>query len=764
MLNEPDPKAPLRLGQIRPARNAVAPQRLEGVLAIDTAARAGGQSLPEDLTAYWERVVKHRWLIAVTILVCLAIGAGVTLLTRPAYTARTTLQIDRESAKVVNVEEVTPNEQLVSGEEFFQTQYGLLRSDSLADRVSDSLGLARDDSFIKAMAGKVVPGQSPSERTDAVSKLLRDHLGVTPTRGSRLVAVTFTSPDAQLSAKIANAFADNFIETNIDRRFQSSSYAREFLEKRLAQTKAKLEQQERELVAYAASHQIIQLTDGSATPGGPGGQSLQAADLEALNASLAAAHADRIRAQQHWADASSRAGGDIPEVLANSTIQQLIGERAKKTAEYQDKLAIFRSEYPDVKQLKAQIDELDRQINRQTESVRQSIKAQFDIAANNERALQSKVNSLKGDVLSLRDRSIQYTILQREVDTSRTLYDGLLQRYKEVGVAGGVTTNNISVVDHAKPPRLPSEPKPLRNMAIALLAGAMLGLALAFLREAMDQAVRAPADVENALRLPVLGSIPILPKGTQAREALADNRSPMSEAYFSLRSALQFSTTDGFPKTLLVTSTRTAEGKSTTAYALAQSVARLGFRTLLADGDLRNPSLHRMMGVDSRHGLSSFLTGASTLREIIQEADAPNLFVIPAGPLPPNPAELLAGERLAGFLAEAAHDFDMVIIDGPPVLGLADAPLISAAVGGVILLIEAGRTGRNQARAALRRLQMVGAHVLGVVLTKFSANSAAYGYGYAYEYEYAYGPKADGAVKQPRLHRLRSEARKLMSR
>ena len=762
MLNDPDPKAAPRLGHLRPAPTSVGPVRYEGVPALDGPVRPG-PAMPEDLTAYWQRVVKHRWLIAITIVVCLAIGAAATLLTRPAFTARTMLQIDRESAKVVNVEAVTPNEQMISGEEFFQTQYGLLRSDSLADRVSDSLGLARDDSFVRAMAGKVKRGWSAAERQDAVSKLLRDHLGVTPTRGSRLVALTFTSPDPQMSAKIANAFADNFIETNIDRRFESSSYARDFLEKRLAQTKAKLEQQERELVAYAASHGIIQLTDGAAGPGAAGGQSLQAADLSALNASLAAAHADRIRAQQRWADASTRAGADIPEVLQNTTIQQLTEERAKKMAEYQDKLAIFRAEYPDVKQLKAQIDELDRQINRQTESVRQSIKAQFEIASADERALQAKVEGLKGSVLDLRDRSIQYTILQREVDTSRTLYDGLLQRYKEVGVAGGVTTNNISIVDHAKPPRIASEPKPVRNMAIALLIGGMLGLALAFLREALDQAVRAPADVENALRLPVLGSIPILPKGTQAVEALADTRSPMSEAYFSLRSALQFSTTDGFPKTLLVTSTRTAEGKSTTAYALAQSVARLGFRTLLTDGDLRNPSLHRMMGVDSRDGLSSFLTGASTLREIIQEADAPNLFIIPAGPLPPNPAELLAGERLGRFLAEAAHDFDMVIIDGPPVLGLADAPLISAAVGGVILLVEAGRTGRNQARAALRRLQMVGAHVLGVVLTKFNANSAAYGYGYAYEYEYAYGPGPAGP-KSPRFNRLKSEAKKLMSR
>jgi capsular exopolysaccharide synthesis family protein len=764
MLTDPEEDFGPRPRPIRPARlpaRATA-QLLEGVISIDEPLDDAGR--PQlDLTEYWRLLVKHRWLIVSSIIACLAIGAAVTLLTRPTYTARSTLQIDREAAKVLNVEEVAPRDNLATSEEFFQTQYGLLRAESLAQRVAQNLGLARNDDFLKAMGEKVddTP-RTAADRMDKVVKTLSQHLGVVPTRASRLVSITFTSPDPQLSAKVANAFAENFIGSNLDRRFESSSYARDFLEKRLAQTKAKLEQQERQLVAYAAQEKIINLKEPATGPGPQAEQSLAAANLQALNEALATARAERIRAQQRWVEAAGKGGADTVDVLTNATIQELTQTRAKKVAEYQDKLSVYKPDFPDMKQLKAQIDELDRQIARATNSIRSSVRAQYEVAANSERSLAAQVETLKSDVLDLRNRSIQYNILQREVDTSRTLYDGLLQRYKEVGVAGGIASNNISIVDRAKPPHVPSSPRPVRNMALALVAGAILGLAMAFLREALDQAVRVPADVENKLRLPVLGSIPVLAKGQLPREALADNRSAMSEAYFSLRSALQFSTKDGFPKTMVVTSTRPGEGKSTTAYALAQSMARLGFRTLLVDGDLRNPSLHKTIGADNRAGLSNVLTGAAGAKEVVQAASSPNLFVITSGPLPPNPAELLAGVRLSAFVNAASQDFDMVIIDGPPVMGLADAPLIASVVEGVVLLIEAGKTGRTQARAAVRRLQMANAHILGVVLTKFNAKSASYGYGYAYEYEYAYGKKPEVASAGDGFRRLGNQARKLM--
>jgi len=259
--------------------------------------------------------------------------------------------------------------------------------------------------------------------------------------------------------------------------------------------------------------------------------------------------------------------------------------------------------------------------------------------------------------------------------------------------------------------------------------------------------VRKPLDVETKLGLPVLGSVPLLQKGVQPLEALSDLRSPFSEAYHSIRSNLAFSTNDGAPRVLAITSARPEEGKSTTSFALAQGFARVGLRVLLVDLDLRNPSQHKTIGADNRVGASSLLTGAVRLTSAVQPTDWPNLFLIPSGPLPPSPAELLIGPRLLAFVKEAQEHFDIVILDGPPVMGLADAPLIASVAAGAVLTIEAGRTSRAQARSAIKRLRQGNARIFGAILTKFDSRKQSYGYGYAYayEYDYQYGRKNDPA-------------------
>ncbi len=692
-----------------------------------------------NLAAYARTLSRRRWTILVTLLVALALGAAVTLLTRPLYTAQTTLQIDREAEKVVTREEATPQDNL--GEEFYQTQYGLLRSRALAERVAQTLGLLNNDDFIarmkdqsvKTAAGTAARGHGRANTTIAI---LRAHEGVSPERGSRLVTIDFSSPDPRLSARIANAYADNFIEAAMDRRYEASSYARDFLEKRLAQVKTKLEESERALVDYAARQHIVEVS-GSSDADKPGvGQSLPAANLQAYNAALSQARTDRIKAEQRWDQARASSGVGLTEILQNPAIQQLSQDRAKLASEYQDKLSIFKPDYPEMKQLAARLAELNRQIDSQAGAIKQSIRGQYAAALSAEQALESQVNTQQGAVLDLRGRSIRYTILQREVDTNRTLYDGLLQRYKEVGVAGGVAANNISIIDRAVPPTAPSEPRPISNMLLAGVVGLGLGVFLALGRDAMDQAVRSPHDVEADLELPLLGTVPALKKDVAPAEALADSRSPLAEAYQSLRSALQFSTKNGFPKTLLVTSPWPGGGKSTTAAALAQYVARLGFRVLLIDADLRNPSLHRVLDAQTHVGLTNLLTGSVDLREAAQVTAFPNLVLVTSGPLPPNPAELLAGDRLTSLVEEATALFDMVIFDGPPIMALADAPMIGTVVEGALLVVEANRTTRPQVRTAIRRLGMAGAHVLGVVLTRYRASRGEEEYGYGYGYDY----------------------------
>ncbi|MFC7378150.1 GumC family protein [Brevundimonas sp. GCM10030266] len=702
-----------------------------------------------DLAAYWRMALKHRILIIGCFLGALAIGAALTLLMTPIYTAQATLQIDREAARVFNsAEDVSPRESMAQGEEFFQTQYGLLRSRSLAERVVESLGLASSDRSLQALG--VEPPTGPGSaavqaerRRNAALDYVQGNLSVSPVRGSRLVAVGFNNPDPVVAARVANGFAENFIQANLDRKFQSSAYAREFLEDRIAQTKSRLEEAERQLVAYAANQQIINVGEpsegGSDSPGSS--QSLASNNLVALNSSLAEARAARVAAEERWRSARNAQVMTLPEVLQNPSIQRLGEQRAQLEAEYQQKSSIYQADYPEMVRLRGQITEIDGQVQALATNIRASIQSQYVVAANQERSLQGQVDALKGDVLDLRDRSIQYNILQRELDTTRTLYEGLLQRYKEVGVTGNVTANNISIVDNATPPAAPSKPNMIINLVLAAIFGLGLGVVAAFVIEALDESVATPDDVEKKLGVPVLGVVPLLDKGQTTSAALADIRSGFSEAYYSLRTALQFSTPDGAPRTLLVSSARPAEGKSTTAYAVALNLARVGKRVLLVDGDLRNPSMHRVVGVDNERGMSNLLSGSTDLASAVQRTRQDNLFFIPCGPLPPNPAELWGGDRLRHFLNDAGASFDHVVVDGPPVLGFADSPLLAASVDGVLFVLESRGTRRGQARGALRRLKMGHARLLGAVLTKFNAKTANYG-GYDYAYDYNYGAES----------------------
>ena len=735
------------------ARRAVARSQENVVTAWEDVQLAdageGGQGLR--LLEYWRVVYKYKWLILALVAVSLAGGVAMTLLTPKVYTASTTLEIDRESSNVVGMGDVEPMEKLARDQEFFQTQYGLLKSFSLAERVAQAENLANDPGFMKALGMRHPRRGRRAADGSWVAGYLEGGLGVYPVRDSRLVRLTFDSPDPALSARIANAFADNFISSNLERRFEASAYARNFLEQRLAELKAKLEDSERQLVAYATQQQIIQVSQPGGGKDAPPPQSLDATNLGGTDAALTTAKANMIMAEQKWRATQAAPGLSAPDILADPTIQQLREDRAKLTAQYTDQLKIYKPDYPDMLQLKAQIDDVDKQLTIAADTIRRSLKTQADTAAQQVAGLEGQVSHLKSTVLDERNREIQYNILQREVDTTRSLYDGLLQRYKEIGIAGGITTNNISIVDRARPPGGPSKPQPMHNLMVAGVTGLALGVMLAFLLETMDQAIRKPADVESKLGLPVLGSVPLLQKGIQPLEALTDLRSPFSEAYHSIRSNLAFATNDGAPRVLALTSARPEEGKSTTSLALAQGFARVGMRVLLVDLDLRNPSQHKTFGADNRVGASSLLTGAVRLQGAVQPTDWPNLFLIPSGPLPPSPAELLIGPRLVAFVKEATEHFDIVILDGPPVMGLADAPLIASVATGALVTIEAGRTSRAQARAAIKRLRQGNARIFGAVLTKFDSRKTAYGYGYNYnyEYDYQYGRKEAQPANQP---------------
>lgn len=700
-----------------------------------------------DLRALWGAVYRNRYVIGAALLLGLLAGFGAALLTAPSYRATATVQIDQQSAKVLNSQDVEPTPSAQEAERFLQTQVDVLKSRSLANRVAETLGFFKDVGFVTTMSNGKAPSETPVP-TDArwregIIGTVRGNLKVDLPRNSRVVQIHFESPDPALSAAVANSYAQNFITANLQRRFDTSAYSREFLQGQLAETKRRLETSERELIGYARSAGLIDASAGIA--GGAdlaGPKSLTTSNLVEMNQAYSQARSARVQAQQRWSQAQATPLMSLPEVLSNPTVQQLTQRRAELEAQYQEERQRRKEEHPAVMQAAAKIRELDRQINTLATSIRSSIRDQYQVAARQEQALQGNVGQLKGETLAEQDRGVRYNILKREVDTSRELYEGLLQRYREVSAAAGITANNISIIDRAEPPLAPIWPRPMLNMLLGGVAGLALALLLVFVRERFDDSVRAPEDVDRKLNLPLLGLVPLLPPKTLPKDALQDPRSSLSEAHSAMRTSLELSSDQGVPRTLLLTSSRQSEGKTTTAYATAKDFAEAGMNVLLVDSDLRKPSLHRLLNMHNRVGLSNVLARQKSLEEAIQPTAIDNLTFLSSGPLPPNPAQLLGTNAMAELLSQVKQTFDLVIIDGPPVLGLADAPRLGAAAEATIFVVEANGAHHGSARAALRRLMDSRVNILGVVLTKFNAKKAGYGQDYGYYY-YDYRLESD---------------------
>ncbi len=699
------------------------------------------------LVQYWQAVLRHKVAIAIIVAVCIAVGIIATLLMTPYYTSTATVEINREQDKVTNVEGVTQAGSTGQNLEFYQTQYSLLESRSLAERVARAQNLAAKDDFFETFnvdpdnsgllteSPDVKTAAQRNERLKLATELLQQHITISPIRGSSLVSINFQSPNSVLSAQIANSWVEQFIASNLDRRFSSTADARKFLEEQLADLKQKLEDSERNLSSYADNKQIITLSSEQTADGKTVSQkTLVSSNLETLNAALAEAIADRISAES---EANARAGNK--NALTNITLNNLREERAKVQAEYAKLMVQFEPEYPSAKALFTQIAALDRSIVAEEARSRTGTSARYREALDREQQLRTQVNRLKGQFSGERRDSIQYNIFQREVDTNRQLYDGLLQRYKEIGVAG-VGTNNISVVDRAQPPENPSSPILLLNIALAMLAGLGLASAYVFIMEQVDQTVNDPSDLKSKLGIAPLGSIPDL-DAEDILHSLGDKKSVVWEAYLSIRTSLAFLTDHGVPRSFLITSTRPNEGKSTSALAIAAVLASTKKRILLIDGDMRNPSLHKMLGAKNTDGLSNFLAGEENLSKLIHQDALYGFDAMAAGPIPPNAAELLSSTRMRELVVKLTETYDTVIIDAPPVLGLADIPLLADSVEGVIYTIEAGGVKLRGIQSAIQRIRSSHAHIFGGIVTKVQAHHAGYGYGYGYAYQYSYGNK-----------------------
>ena len=706
-----------------------------------------------DLREYWRVIVKRKWTVIGFFIIVVIAVATATMLMTPIYRATSVLQIEREAAKVVDFKDAAQTES-VGDRDFYQTQYELLKSRTLAERVVQKMRPVLErvygatDSVVDTLAAKDKDGKQdglsnePADLRKQENNMTRKLVGVVmgslnvePVRNSRLVKVNFDSPDPKLAADITNAVADNFIAVNLERRFDANSYAKTFLEQRLKQVKAKLEETERAQVEFARDKEIFSVDkDGGTT---------SAQKLTEFNNALSKAQQERIKAESAYKQIQASKSGQLPQGLETGLLSQLKQNQAKLEADYQNNLKQFKPGYPKMLELAAQIEEVKDQVAREQESTRQSITATYEAAKVQENLLSEMLTSSKSEMLDLQSRSIQYNILKREADTNRQLYDGLLQRLKEVSVAGGVGTNNISVVDKAQVPTAMFKPVLKLNLAIAVILGLVGGIGLALFFEYLDDTFKQASDVERALGIPVMGLIPeskeLGSKVNVVQLLTEDTRSSLAEAYRSVRTALQFSTAHGAPKLMGVTSTNMGEGKSTSSLSIAIQFAQSGQRVLLIDADLRNPSLHRVLGADNSHGLTNYLTGNMQPAEVTLNTTVTNLFAITTGPLPPNPAELLAGKNMQALLELAAGRFDHIIIDSPPILGLADALVIANLVEGMLLVVESGKTRRSAAQDSLKRLVAVRARPLGCLLTKMTSHT--HGYGYEYYYGEGYGAK-----------------------
>lgn len=692
----------------------------------------------------WAALYRSRFWVIGIFIGCMLLAIAASLLTTRLYTATAMIEVRQEAEKVLGTEQDREGgASRLDSDRFLQTQLDIIRSRTIADTVAQSAGLYRGTTFLDAM--HITPenddDQSAAGRDtsrEQVLQVLRKNMTVKYSGTTRIAIVSFTSPDPRLSAKIANAYVEAFIRGNLARKAGSSVYALDFLRGQLREAQERLARSEQAVVDYARRTRIVDAGDaaGSSASGENGRpQSLITAQLVQLNQAYSTAIADRIQAQQKWTQVARLPVINISEVLANSAIQTLLERRAQLEAQYKQQLSTRQADYPGVSEARAQIQETTRQINALAGNIRAGIKNQYDVASARERELSSEIDKLKSETLSEQNQGIELSILRREADTNRQQYEALLRRFNALNAESGVQTNNLSVIDQASIPNRPSWPILPLNIAISLILAMALSGFFVFLREQLFYRLRTPDEVIQALDLQLLG---VIPSADSAKDDLGDVKSAQSEAYASVRTSLSLLSRDGTPRSIVVTSTQQGEGKSTASYAMALAFARLGKRVLLIDVDLRRPNVHRFFGLSNTSGLSNYLSSQVSAEKLVHSTNQPQLDIIVAGDIPPNPAELLNSTRIVDLLNDLLTRYDVVLLDSAPVLGLADAVVLSNVVEATVFVIESAKNSPQIVQNALKRLRQGGGTIVGAILVKFDPGRSGYGttadYGYSYEY------------------------------
>lgn len=695
---------------------------------------------PLDLFIY---IVRYRWLIVVLAAVGVIAGLMVTWMMTPHYRATTKLEIMVPSARVFQDLEVVSE---VSDSRNFLTAAEKLQSRVLAQRVVFELGLADKPDFLfpnpdfaisnllarafGTSIGEDKEEYTPEELEAIAIKRIEDGLGVELIRNTSLLAVTYSNQRPEYASAIANQLVASFIDQRVDQTSETSDLARQFIQEQVLQVKERLQASEKQLVDYAKEQGITSTGDE---------KSLIASNIDTINTALAEAIQERLDYGRLVEQIESGDADSLPQVIDSEGISRMREKVAELSAEYQQKLATFKPQFPEMLKLSAQIQEMNRQIDRAVNAMANTVRIRFEEAKVKESDLRREMQELEAEQAAYQDKSIQYTILKREVDSNRSQYETLIGKLNEVGVGAELRNQNAVVVDAAVIPLQPYSPRLLLNLAAAITFAMAFAAALIYILELLNNTFSNPDQIESELKLPVLGILPSV-EDAQLIGELSDQRSAISEAYRSLRTALQFTGSDGAPRTILVTSSEPSEGKSTTAFKLAQDFGSLGARVLIIDADLRKPNLHRLFKLNNVLGLSNVLANTirkSDAKNIFQKTDFENVMVMTAGTIPPNPADLLSSPRMGTVISSCLEPYDLIIFDGPPIVGLADAPILSRMVETTLMVVSADQVTRKAAKTALKRLKSAGGVVAGAAFSKFEVNRFEYNYAYKYmSYQY----------------------------
>jgi capsular exopolysaccharide synthesis family protein len=713
------------------------------------------------LQDYLQIILKRRWTILLSFVIVSTTVAIATFKEKPVYRGADLIEITPEQPNVLNFQEILRIDNQ-DPDTYRQTQFKIIQSRTLAERVVRDLKLYlypefyRSRSFLGLVVSnpKHIPKPSDPNPPASTSAAFRNavsyfekHLSVDPVRESNLVNVSFESRSPQLAALVANDLAEDYIQENLEVKWNETSQASEWLSGKLAQLQAKLEKSEDSLQNYAQRNSIVFITSQ---------ENLANTRLAQLQKQYTEAQAARYQAQSEYSLVKAGKIQDLPGTLQNPLIQRLSEQLVDLRRQYTQLTATVKPNYPTAVALERQLDTVRKSLDRAKQALTQNIVQQYQAARANEQYLAQAVQQQKAVVNDIAQKSIQYNILKQKVDTDQQLYENLLQRMKEAQIQSTLTSSNIRVVDGAELPKSPVKPRVYLNLALGMFLGLSLGVGLAFFQEYMDDTLKTPDEVESLLRLPSLGVVPsfllngtgkkdgksksmVLAQGDGHQAAIQSSQAAL-EAYRSLRTSILLSASP-VPKVLLVTSPLPSEGKTTTVINLGSTLASLGSRVVILDCDMRRPNCHRSLKIANKPGFVSCLTGRVSLAEAtITVPGVANLFAIPCGPIPPNPAEILSSPTAGELLQQLRSEYDYVLVDSPPVLSVTDARILATLTDAVVLVVRAYHTPFDVVRRARSLLYGAGARILGVALNDVDIHrDGYYGYKYSYYYRYGYG-------------------------